>query len=511
MTDGEDNDLSINLAFGKEKNSSNLRKNWLSEYEKTKTLDYDEKTVSIKEFVDNDLIHFSNSDNIRSIPSVIDGFKPSQRKVLYCCFKRKLDNEIRVAQLAGYVSEHGAYHHGEASLQGTIINMAQDFVGSNNINLLDPIGQFGTRLHGGKDSAQPRYIYTKLQEISYKLFNKDDEDLYQYIEDDGEKVEPNYYVPTLPMLLINGTSGIGTGWSTNIPCFNPKDIIKNIKLYNQGIEMEDMTPYYKGFKGKIVKSGDNYITKGNYEIKKDKIIITELPINVWVQNYKNDLEKLILNNEIRYYNSYCTDTKIHIEIVMDEDKINSLNKIDKNGDNKLESKLKLTSNISMSNMIAFNADGKITKYNNVKEILKEYIEKRLDMYVLRKANKLKIYEEEIKYLNMKVKFIKEFIENKIQITNKKKADIVEQLTKRKYIMKDNSFDYLLRLPIYSLTKEKVDELNNNTHSKISEYEKLKGKTNKDLWEEDYTVIEKYFNDFEETQPKKKKFKVKLKK
>ena len=186
--------------------------------------------------------------------------------------------------------------------------------------------------------------------------------------------------------------------------------------------MEDMTPYYKGFKGKIVKSGDNYITKGNYEIKKDKIIITELPINVWVQNYKNDLEKLILNNEIRYYNSYCTDTKIHIEIVMDEDKLNSLNK-DKNGDNKLESKLKLTSNISMSNMVAFNADGKITKYNNVKEILKEYIEKRLDMYVLRKANKLKIYEEDIKYLNMKVKFIKEFIENKIQITNKKKADI----------------------------------------------------------------------------------------
>ena len=215
------------------KRSSNRERTGYQNMKKQKR-DYDEKTVSIKEFGDNDLIHFSNSDNIRSIPSVIDGFKPSQRKVLYCCFKRKLDNEIRVAQLAGYVSEHGAYHHGEASLQGTIINMAQDFVGSNNINLLDPIGQFGTRLHGGKDSAQPRYIYTKLQEISYKLFNKDDEDLYQYIEDDGEKVEPNYYVPTLPMLLINGTSGIGTGWSTNIPCFNPKDIIKNIKLYNQG-------------------------------------------------------------------------------------------------------------------------------------------------------------------------------------------------------------------------------------------------------------------------------------
>ena len=177
---------------------------------RNKTLDYSKKNVSIKQFVYEDLIHFFESDNIRSIPSAIDGLKPSQRKVLYCCFKRKLENEIRVAQLAGYVSEHGAYHHGEASLQGTIINMAQDFVGSNNCNLLEPIGQFGTRLLGGKDSAQPRYIHTKLAPIGGKLFNKSDEPLYDYNDDDGQKVEPIYYVPTLPLLLINGGSGIGT-------------------------------------------------------------------------------------------------------------------------------------------------------------------------------------------------------------------------------------------------------------------------------------------------------------
>ena len=129
------------------------------EYDRNITLDYTSKNVSIDEFINMDLIHFSNSDNIRSIPSIMDGLKPSQRKVIFSAFKRNLDKEIKVAQFAGYISEHSAYHHGEASLLGTIVNMAQTFVGSNNVNLLEPIGQFGTRIAGGKDSAQP-YIFT---------------------------------------------------------------------------------------------------------------------------------------------------------------------------------------------------------------------------------------------------------------------------------------------------------------------------------------------------------------
>ena len=216
----------INMAFSKKEESSNVRKTWLSKYDRESTLDYDSQQVSIDDFINLDLIHFSNTDNIRSIPNIMDGLKPSQRKVLFSCFKRNLTGkEIRVAQLAGYTSEQAAYHHGEASLQGTIINMAQTFIGSNNIELLDPIGQFGTRILGGKDAAQPRYIYTKLSKYSPSIYNNKDFPLHKYNNDDGLIVEPDYYTPIIPMILVNGCSGIGTGWSTEIPCFNPCDLI----------------------------------------------------------------------------------------------------------------------------------------------------------------------------------------------------------------------------------------------------------------------------------------------
>ena len=499
LTTGDDNNKSLNLAFSKKEDSANERKSWLGKFEHNKTLDYSKKEVSIEDFINYDLIHFSNSDNIRSVPNVIDGLKPSQRKVLYCAFKRKLvDKEIRVAQLAGYVSEHGAYHHGETSLQGTIVNMAQDHVGSNNINLLEPIGQFGTRLHGGKDSAQPRYIHTKLCPITNKIFNKSDEPLYDYNDDDGIKIEPLYYVPTLPMLLINGSSGIGTGWSTDIPCFNPKDILKNIKLYNNGFEMEEMKPYYKGFTGKIIKNGSNFISKGVFTIKKDKITITELPIGVWSQNYKDFLENLINKNEIRYYNSYCTDININFEIVMEEQKIKKLNVIDKDGTNKFEKKFKLISSINVSNLVAFDKNNKIKKYNTINEILKEFIETRLNYYILRKQHLVKILDEEITYLNMKIRFIKEFINGTIKISNQKKLDIINQLEKGKYKKKEDSYDYLLRMPIYNLTKEKIDEFDISTKQKYTELTLLKTKTNKDLWKDDYTEIEKIL------EPKEKK-------
>jgi DNA topoisomerase-2 len=163
----DNTDESINLAFNKKQ--ADDRKKWLSKYDPTKMLIAEDGKAPYTSFVNNELIHFSNADNIRSLPHLIDGLKPSQRKILYSCFKRNLKEEIRVAQLAGYVSEHAAYHHGEASLMSTIIGMAQNFVGSNNINLLRPVGQFGSRLLGGKDSASPRYIHTYLEYAIYKI------------------------------------------------------------------------------------------------------------------------------------------------------------------------------------------------------------------------------------------------------------------------------------------------------------------------------------------------------
>ena len=153
-------------------------------------MDHNVKRLSYEDFINKELIHFSIADNLRSIPSVVDGLKPGQRKILFACFKRKLKSEIKVAQLSGYVAEHSAYHHGEMSLCQTIINMAQEYVGSNNLNLLMPLGQFGTRLMGGKEAASPRYVFTNLSSLTRVIINEQDDQLLSYIEEEGLSIEP---------------------------------------------------------------------------------------------------------------------------------------------------------------------------------------------------------------------------------------------------------------------------------------------------------------------------------
>ena len=490
----DESEISINVAFGREDNSTTLRKQWLLKYDRENTLDYTSKTVTIEEFVNKDLIHFSNSDNLRSIPSAIDGLKPSQRKVIYCCFKRNLTSEIRVAQLAGYVSENGAYHHGEASLQGTIVNMAQTYIGSNNMNLLEPIGQFGTRLAGGKDCAQARYIHTMLTPFSDKLFNKSDNPLLKYTEDDGVTVEPEYYVPTLPLLLINGSSGIGTGWMTDIPSFNVKDIIANIKRYNKGEKMIEMIPYYKYFKGKITPSLDKngivientYKSHGIYSITKDKLVITELPVGVWTDSYKEHLEKLVADKKyIRYYNSYCTDVDVNFEIFLGEKLIEIYDK----SREQFVKTMKLFSVISCKNLVAFNSENKLTKYKSALDILEEYIKVRVNKYGERKKYMLDKLEKEINLNSIKVRFITDFIENKICIIKKRKAEIIQQLEQLEYFKIENSFDYLLKMPIYSLSMDKIDELNTKVNNLNLEKEELMNKTEDQLWTDDISEIE----------------------
>jgi DNA topoisomerase-2 len=217
----------IDMVFNKKR--SPCRKEWLENYNREDFMDTSLTNVSYKEFIKKEMIHFSKYDCDRSIPNIMDGLKTSQRKIIYSAFKRNLKSEIKVAQFSGYVSEHSCYHHGEASLNGAIVHMAQTFVGSNNINLLKPNGQFGTRLQGGNDSASERYIFTELNDITRNIFKKEDDNILNYLNDDGNMVEPDWYAPIIPMILINGSKGIGTGFSTDIPSFNPVEIIKYMK------------------------------------------------------------------------------------------------------------------------------------------------------------------------------------------------------------------------------------------------------------------------------------------
>ena len=512
----EEADLeTMRMAFSKNEDSANNRKEWLKEYNKESTLDYKSPIVPIRDFIELDLKHFSTSDNIRSIPSCIDGLKPSQRKVLFGALKRNLyKQEIKVAQLAGYISENAAYHHGEASLQGTIVNMAQNFVGSNNLEILEPIGQFGTRIGGGKDSAQPRYIYTKLSSFISLMFNKMDEPLYSPQYDEGMRIEPSYYVPIIPMILVNGSQGIGTGWSTDIPNYNPIEIIKNIKKYISGAEITDMIPYYRGFNGTIHKeSTHTYISKGTYEINGNKLIVTELPIGVWSDKYKEFLETICLDTKnkskkqiLRYYNSYSSDVKVHFELFMDKELLNEMTK------DKIEKTFKLTSTINTSNMVLYNSKNYINKYKNVVDILKEFCDVRIDLYGKRKEYIISQLNKDIDLIAIKIRFINDFIEERIKIIKVKKVDIINQLKDKNYPTVEDCYDYLLKMPIYNLSLEKIEEFEHKLATLNNELKVITSKTPEILWNDDLTLLLvelKKFN-YNYNVSTKKKLKVKVK-
>lgn len=422
----------LDMVFNKKK--ADERKNWLENYNEDIVLDHTKKNVSFGEFVNKEMIHFSAYNNQRAISHLLDGLKPSRRKILFGCFKKNLKQEIKVAQLSGYVSEHVAYHHGEVSLQGTIVNLAQNFVGSNNIHLLEPLGQYGTRLMGGADHASARYIHTKLSPIARKLFIEHDDHLLDYNLDDGKMVEPKFYIPILPLCLINGATGIGTGWSSTIPPHNVRQIAKMIldKLEND-IPFEEITPWYKGYYGPIEKIDDTqYSTQGIYTIDKnaETIRITELPIGKWTRNYKNFLEDLIKEEKhITDFKEYHTVNRVDFLIQLKQGELRKLN-----SDQKILKTFKLQTNINLTNLVLFNKDNKIRKFNNTKEILEQFYEQRIYFYHKRKDYLSSMIERDLEYLQNKIRFIKMIIEDKLVLKRRSAKEIVNDLMNNNFTM-----------------------------------------------------------------------------
>jgi DNA topoisomerase-2 len=376
----------IELAFSKKK--ADDRKEWLRQFKPGTYLDHSIDKISYTDFINKELILFSMADNIRSIPSVVDGLKPGMRKVLFACFKRNLKKDMKVVELAGYVSGTTAYQHGETSLQSTIVGLAQTFVGSNNINCLEPSGNFGSRLQGGDDCASARYIYTRLSPFARRVFHAADEPLLTYNTDDERKIEPEVYVPVVPMILINGADGIGTGWSSSIPNYNPEDIVDNLNRMMDGGPMKPMDPWFRGFTGKVEKvegKDDRYKFSGIVKQTGDtEVEITELPIRMWTQDFKDRLEEIIkaekIPSFIKDYKDYNTHQKVNFIIQMEE---KNMKKALEEG---LEEKFKLTKSIATSNLVAFDSEGRITKYASVEDIMKEFYAIRIKFYEKRKVS-----------------------------------------------------------------------------------------------------------------------------
>jgi DNA gyrase/topoisomerase IV subunit B len=504
---------------------SDKRKQWLGTYDKNSYIDSKQKKVSYQDLINKELIHFSIYDNMRSIPSLCDGLKPSQRKILHYMLKKDITKDIKVAQLSGYVSAETSYHHGEASLQQAIIGMAQDFTSSNNINVLYPNGNFGSRYGGGKDAASPRYIYTRLSNVTKSIFHKDDSRLLNYLNDDGTIIEPEWFIPIIPMILVNGCEGIGTGYSTFIPPYNPKEIIENINRIIDEKQPLEMKPYFKGFNGIIQETTPGtFVSKGKWEKLSDtQIKITELPIGMWVTTYKEFLESLIPETgngkkktekkkptksfELKDVQNKTTDENSNIVFIVEFKNSADLNKLIKNGT--LEKELKLCKTFSTNNMYVFDDNLLPTRYASPVDLLLDFYDIRLEFYVKRKKWLVQKLTKELNVLQSKVRFIEEYITGKLDINRKSKDTIISILEEKGYkkfgkidfeeienTENDSNlcnYDYLIKMPLVSLSLEKIEELNKQTNSKNAELNDILNKTEKDLWKQDLDEILKQLN------------------
>ncbi|KAI9815208.1 MAG: DNA topoisomerase 2 [Thelocarpon impressellum] len=511
MQEGEER--LIELAFSKKK--ADERKEWLRQFKPGTYLDHSIDKISYEDFINKELILFSMADNMRSIPSVIDGLKPGQRKVLYTCFKRNLRKDVKVVELAGSVSARTAYHHGEASLQQTIVGLAQTFVGSNNVNCLEPSGNFGSRLQGGGDCASARYIYTRLSPFARRVFSPLDDPLLTYNLDDNEQIEPEIYCPVVPMVLINGADGIGTGWSSSIPNYNPEDVVANLRRLMDDEEPEPMVPWFRGWDGEVKQiAPERYKFSGKIQQTGDnEIEIAELPIRVWTQDFKDKLEEIIKADKvpsfIKDYTDYNTHLRVHFVIQMEEKHMKMAL------EEGLEEKFKLSKTIATSNLVAFDRHGRLQKYESVADILKEFYGHRKEFYVKRKAHQLSELQRELDRLTNQARFIQMIIDNQLVVSRKKKAELVAELKRKgfKPIEKvadaakqgesepaapnddddegagdvataASAYDYLLGMAIWSLTKERVDKLLQQIAKREEEVDALIKLSVKDLWNRD---------------------------
>lgn len=468
------------------------------------------ESISFGAFINQELIEFSLADLVRSIPSVLDGLKPSQRKVLWACFKRaganrtvklsptttddydgpddamvgssasssesdpsaissaisassaSVGSEIKVAQLAGYVAEHTAYHHGEASLTATIVAMAQDFVGSNNLNLLQPLGQFGTRLQGGKDAASARYIFTKLSPLARLLFPSADDDLILRRDDDGQLVEPVTFLPIIPLVLVNGASGIGTGWSTGVPMYHPLRVTDAIvaaldRGWHQVSETEsslttmsppfELLPWWRGFRGEIdARSGDDgYVTHGIATIEEGEasegagvsVRIRELPIGRWTEDYKTFLQGLVHDNVLKSFREYHTESSIDFKLQLAPEAIDklALNSGAWSGarvEESLRRFFKLSSSLSTRNMHLFDVNGRIRRYTSPWGIVQDFMPPRGAAYAARRIKLEGSYSEQLLRAQARARFLSDVVSGRLILNRRPRGDLEAELWSRGY-------------------------------------------------------------------------------
>ena len=472
---------------------SNYRKSWIQKYTPRTTFPTvaagQVEQLNVSDFLNYELIEYSLSHCRRGIPSLVDGLKEANRKVLFAAIKKGLKfsgSTMKVAQFANYTAEQSAYHHGENNLCETIIKMAQRFVGSNNMPLFVNAGQMGSRSHMGKDAAAPRYIFTKLEQFTRLLFREEDDAYLTSIYEDGQEVEPTTYYPVIPYVLANGVIGsIATGYSCVIPPHDLSSIVNWIKAWLNGQSVENIpapTPFYRGFKGAVKVENNKVVTQGIFNIDaKGRVHITEIPVGrmmTSINKYDLMLDKLETDGIIKNKDDQSTESNPSFSF-----------SVAKEGWVPTTENLKLVDTTSYGNMVLFNHEGKLKKYGSVSEILKEFVEVRFEQYNKRKKGQLDALSHEIKMLYNKIRFVQLVLNDTIKLKDKSEEQLVEQLTSSKFDPHPtNHYDYLLNIQIRHMTSKYLKDTQVKYANIVQEHKTLEATPIKSIWEKELNEL-----------------------
>lgn len=420
--------------------------------------------LTIPQFIDEELKPFSIGDSFRSIPSLVDGFKPTQRKIVYGMLGRGESAPVeKVEILAATISAKTAYHHGVTSIESTIVGMAQEFTGSNNFNLLVPKGQFGSRL--SHEASSPRYIKTTLHENFRKIFKKEDDILLQEQEEEDKIIEPKNYYPIIPFVLLNGAKGIGTGYAVSVLNRNPEQIRKYILAHLKGQKKDtEILPWYNGFQGKIYKNQEGKIQiEGILKVVNTTTIeITELPIGYQLDKYKTVLNGLIDSGFIKDYDDLSTKKEFKFIVKCPRESTAHSHDV-------LIKKFKLISQFS-ENFTFWNEENRIKIFKNEIDVLDYFIKFRLQKYEDRRQAQISILKGDLEFNNEKMRFIEYYIENSQIFAKKNKKECIELLQQNKFTY----IEELLQLHVYHLTGEEIEKLKEKIkkiEAEITELEK----------------------------------------
>ncbi|KAJ3371281.1 DNA topoisomerase 2 [Allomyces arbusculus] len=485
-TDPEDREK-IDIVFNKKRVVD--RKEWLKTYDPNVFRDQTLREHKINDFFDRGMIHFSISDNVRSIPSVVDGLKVSQRKIVWTMLRKGIvseNREIKVAQLAGEVANFTHYHHGEQSLAVCAVLMGQNFVGTNSVNLLYPAGDFGTRMEGPTKTGAPRYIFTYLEPWTRAIFCADDDGVLKLRVEENCAAEPWTLAPIIPMALVNSSVGIGSGFSTSIPSFDLGKVLKLLEmcLTNGGLLPMDVLESmlvvgYRGFTGSIVRDNDDrdkWTVQGVVKRVSDtRIKITELPLT-WSGPYKEFLAQLVSEKQfVKAFKNNCNEKDVEFDVEltapMTEDDIIS--------------KLKLNTTIRTSNMVLFDASGSLRHYKSAAEIFSEFFQSRHALYGARKQKILGTMQGEILGLRNKVRFLARVMDGTYALGKCKLEDLENQLERDAF---DKPKD-LLRMPLSMMTQSKFEELSKQLGALERKTEEYALMTIEQMWLNDLVICE----------------------